>query len=992
MKLLRSRFRSVLSESTIRVNSGKVDPTGQWDAQRDEPLSEANPGIYEIEWASARRVRGLAIKEIDGKTTKIDVYTGSDTGPIDIASTDGWETVGEHQPMRRNHHTGFYRDNHAARYLDDYVDFGRDISTRAVRLRVVAQWEDNGGLVEEGMRRDLGGLTIDPRRCRVFGVAPVEYLGGEPPIDPLGSRRIEIYDAATAKLEQELPIDRPGQIAFHPGGELFAISGSKIVQVDRRGGPHRQFVTDLEKPVDLAFDSAGQLYVFDAGADRQNVRVYDAKGKLVRSIGKPGGFRTGAWDRERMATVNDIDVDSAGQLWVVESNVVPKRITLWSTQGEFKTEFLGNTPYGGGGVLDPYDKSRLFFKSVEFQLDWNSGRSKLKNLLWLGETQPGEVPIQIGEHTYLVTRAEVASSVVMPCGIVYLYEKDHLKLAAAMGSAAKFPPLKRPELLAQLRGTPLTGLKFIWSDRNDNGEVDFDEVVFSPLDDLGGLTDFNRDLGIQAGTLRFEVKQFLPSGVPIYEERQFPGLKGRILYRLDDGNFYRMGDDPWVKEALLAPDGKELWTYPQEGAGVRSLRTFGPWKRSQIVSQFQIAGHETAPSGDLGEFVVVHANMGAWNIWTHDGLLVGPLFRDLRDPKVRPWSMTKHDRGTLLEDITPGEEHFAAYLCLSQQDNKYYAVAGHNHISVLEVLGLDQFQRTSGKFKVSPEDLRKAETWAERKEQQTIYQRAPVVDCYRLTAPPKIDGKLDDWETASAEIDKSADFFMGYDDAHLYLAYEAHYLGPFKNSGQQWDRAFKTGACVDLQIATDPSAAEDRTAPEAGDLRLLMTYLRDKPTAVLYRPVAPGVPAQEKWRVVSPVAEATFDSVVQLHDVKMARTETPHGYIVEAAVPLATLGLEPTAGLRFKFDWGLLVAGPDGHEVLRRLYWANKATSSVSDAPTEARIHPNLWGHVRFLDRNQKSSDTRLDSVEINPRSGKKPKDLAKDVDDILETLEDNKR
>lgn len=104
------------------------------------------------------------------------------------------------------------------------------------------------------------------------------------------------------------------------------------------------------------------------------------------------------------------------------------------------------------------------------------------------------------------------------------------------------------------------------------------------------------------------------------------------------------------------------------------------------------------------------------------------------------------------------------------------------------------------------------------------------------------------------------------------------------------------------------------------------------------------------------------------------------------------MGLEPTAGLRFKFDWGLLVAGPDGHEVLRRLYWANKATSSVSDAPTEARIHPNLWGHVRFLDRNQKSSDTRLDSVEINPRSGKKPKDLAKDVDDILETLEDNKR
>ena len=42
------------------------------------------------------------------------------------------------------------------------------------------------------------------------------------------------------------------------------------------------------------------------------------------------------------------------------------------------------------------------------------------------------------------------------------------------------------------------------------------------------------------------------------------------------------------------------------------------------------------------------------------------------------------------------------------------------------------------------------------------------------------------------------------------------------------------------------------------------------------------------------------------------------------------------------------MSGPDGTEVLRRVYWANRATQIVSDAPSEARLHPHLWGHVVF--------------------------------------------
>jgi hypothetical protein len=53
-------------------------------------------------------------------------------------------------------------------------------------------------------------------------------------------------------------------------------------------------------------------------------------------------------------------------------------------------------------------------------------------------------------------------------------------------------------------------------------------------------------------------------------------------------------------------------------------------------------------------------------------------------------------------------------------------------------------------------------------------------------------------------------------------------------------------------------------------------------------------------------------------------------------------------GLRLQFDWGVLVSGPQGTEVIERIYWANKATTIISDEAAEAMITPKLWGHVIF--------------------------------------------
>jgi len=145
----------------------------------------------------------------------------------------------------------------------------------------------------------------------------------------------------------------------------------------------------------------------------------------------------------------------------------------------------------------------------------------------------------------------------------------------------------------------------------------------------------------------------------------------------------------------------------------------------------------------------------------------------------------------------------------------------------------------------------------------------------------------------------------------------------------------------------------------------------------------PGVDPAKAWRIFSPTGEPRFDKIKQLDDVRLVRLGDDKQYVIEAAVPLRDLEIKPEPGLRLKLDWGVLVTGPDGNEVMRRIYWSNKATSIVADAPSEARLQPHLWGHVRFQDVRRTAEE------QLDPGSEKKPKNSA--VDDLLNDLKPGK-
>ena len=146
-----------------------------------------------------------------------------------------------------------------------------------------------------------------------------------------------------------------------------------------------------------------------------------------------------------------------------------------------------------------------------------------------------------------------------------------------------------------------------------------------------------------------------------------------------------------------------------------------------------------------------------------------------------------------------------------------------------------------------------------------------------------MDGKLDDWAGADwVDINKSgvaANFNSNSKPFNvtaaaavagdrLYVAYRTGDPQLLRNSGEMTTAPFRTGGALDLMIGADPKADPHREKPAAGDVRLVVTRVKNRTWAVLYRPVAPGtkepVPFSSPWRTI------TIDKVIDVSDSSAA--------------------------------------------------------------------------------------------------------------------------
>ena len=981
LKLLRRRFAGLFASARVRVNSGEVGVGGVWDAKRTEAVWHDKPGICLLEWDQPQKVSGLALKEVDGAVTEVDVWQGPAAGaiPMEGAALDrkskaaGWRNVATYKQARRSAQYS-NENNRFARYLDGYVDFQEEVETRAIRLRVTEQWLDNDtGKDNAACRRHDGrsehGLhftqsyaaALDTRLCGILGVAPLQYVRGEPPLDAMMYERVEIYDGTNGKLVKELPA-RLGWhgLAFGPKGELYGIAKDhvNIVKVDTETGLCTPVITDSQ-PHTMAVGPDGLIYVHPWTDDcRVPIRVYDAQGKFLRTIGKGGGWKPGPWDPERLGPVHRMCADRNGSLWLVETDNYPRRIVQFKTDGTWVKEILGNTFYGsgGGGTLNRYDKRRAYYGRVEFELDWEKHTSRIRGLL-AENLESGDIVAarpKGRKETYLVT-TPLSMDPRQSHGAVYLYNEETgtVRLVAALGDATSFRLLRNSAVISLLKGGVLRDYSFLWSDCNANGQVDADEVQFEKKKarQSPAVGRFDEELGCVGEGARYEVREFLADGTPVYERKPAPGAPH---FRLSDGRLFTLygtppGGLPVSEDFVTTPAGEKVWGYPA-GGGVSGLN-IPPWKPGQVTNEFGIIGHETAPAGDLGEFLVVHANTGQWKIWTADGLLAGQILLHKTDPRARFLGPTVAPPGTRLDPLSANQEHFHGFFTRSEADGKYYVIFGFTNMSIVEVVGLDRFQRFRAEVTVAPEDLQKARAWEAERARRTVASRALVLTARRLARPPVMDGKAGpkEWPAEAASLGEglNATLTAGYDNQSLYLCWTCKEAGPLKNSGAEYQRLFKSGAGLDFLLATDPGVDPKRQQPAKGDLRLLLTFVEGKPKAVLYQPVAPGAKPEERWETFTAAGGKTaFDRVALLPEVTLAMTGD-RDFTVEAAVPLAALGFQVRPGLRLKMDWGVLTTS-DGRQVKQRQYWAKSTATGTSDEAVEARLEPYLWGHIRF--------------------------------------------
>ncbi len=968
MKILRLRFKSLDDGVNVRVNSGTINSDGEWYAERNTPITDQEPGIYVMQWDEKQTVSGLAIKEVDAKLTEIDYYSGPDIGPIDIDDDKNWTNIAEYKQSRRYYYFPDLNNNKMAKYLDGYVDFRKDVVTRAIRLRLVEQWvhkgEGRSGLY--GVREDRGGLDMSSSRCRVYGVTAVQHIGGEIPVDPMIYERFEVYDIATKTLDMEMYLPKAGQVTKAPDARIFVISDNDIHLLDINTKKTELFTDEPIKPIAIAADKDNNIYVYDGDYARLNIQVYDSNGNKVRTIGKPGGHTVGNWNPEEIGfpeTKVAIAIDGHSHLWIVEETKTPKRISQWTTDGKFLRDFLGNTEYGGGGCLDPYDKTKVYYSDVsngkhgvmEFQLDWENHKTKISKLLYYGNIKGGEYPIKVNGQLYLVSRPRFARQ---GYGSVFLYKGDKIVPVAAMGDASSFVPFNDSKILKSLGAKLPADMLFHWSDLNGDGNIQVDEIIFmdKPKEQSRYFVSwFDHELGIHAGKGRYEVEKFLPNGVPVYKYIETPLLPDQPGRKTLDGDYVFWhgfsGGHGEKAHVGYSKDGEKKWEYPVSGYGVHALKNTGPLVGEQVVTEFDIIGMVKANNPEVGNFYMSNSNIGRWNLWTDDGILVGETILDRRDPNGFAWDMPNHEFDMDLTGITGGSEHFWGYFTKAE-DGKYYIVAGHNFIGIIEVEGIDDIARVQTYINVTKEDILAAEEWNSNKKSAEVYEEAKVINAARTETKIVHDGIIGEWGKPVAVIDNKQEFYMTFDDSNLYVAYKVFDKGPFKNRGEDWRRLFKTGACVDLQIATDYNA--DKTREKGlvkGDVRILISTIKGKPMAVLYQPVAPDAPESEEWETHTMVFRTAFDRVKIIKDAEIGyiNSEENNSYSVEAVIPLKSIGMKIEPGMSVKMDWGILKTSATGSGVYERLYWSNKDTAILSDEAAEAVIKPEMWGRVNFI-------------------------------------------
>jgi hypothetical protein len=790
-------------------------------------------------------------------------------------------------------------------------------------------------------------------------------------------------------------VENPRGVAFDSQGRLLVLSGKQLLRFAKAnaelGKPDIVIANGLEDPRHVITDPAGNFYISDRGAAHQ-VKVFSPTGKLTRVIGKPGAPGVGPYDPLHLNNPNGLAFDSQGRLWIAEADNAPRRVSVWSAKGELVRAFYGPTEYGGGGVLDPQDVTRFFYKGLEFRLDWQNGTDSLARVFYRPDPQLEAHYSHFSPDTPVYPETQKGQRYFTSCythnptggdHVAFVWRDDPkaAKLVAALGSAHSWPLLRGPEFRAlwpegskpeQENPPPGNQATFTWSDANGDGRPQPNEVRMIKTPSRGVTVGAELDFLIARhgeNAVRF-LPTFDQQGVPLYDLAK-PEVLGRAGGSppssggdqiLTDSNGWTVTTNapaPFSPYGIGASfRGQPKWSYPSAWPGLHASHEAAvPDRPGMVVGHTRLLGGWVRPPGEGGAMFCINGNMGNMYLITADGLFVATLFNDIR---LRPnWAAPVAIRGMDVSDVSLHDENF--WPSITQvPDGRVFLVDGAR-TSLVRVDGLDTIKRLPEQtINITTADLDRARDWFARAETARQKTRGSGILTVPLrAAAPAVDGKLDDWPASTdwAAIDRrgvKANFNSDsrpYDVSaaacvsgdRLFVAWRTTEKDLLANSGETPNALFKTGGCLDLMLGTDSAAGHDRSSPVPGDQRLLFTNVKGQPRAVLYHAKVPGttqpVSFSSPWRTI------TLDTVEDVTAQVTFASDKAGNF--EISVPLSILHWQPKPGNSYRADLGIL-RGANG-QTTQRVYWANKATAITADVPSEAELTPRLWGKWRVV-------------------------------------------
>ncbi len=900
----------------------------------------------------------------------------------------------------------------------------RDLSDgrwECTRPTSLLRWDLKGQLVPYPGRANME-IVLAENRTRGSGskrhvplpdnLAGAALIGGKLYVSLRQDNRILVVDPRTGRTLSDLKLDKPGMLAAD-GQSLIAFTGDAVARLDpSTGNAERLFRPALSAAMPfppgtddffsaaktarvvtgLAVSAAGEIFISDNGVD-QNVKAFSAAGTLLRQIGRQGGRPlAGPWDASGMYQPHGITVDSTGQLWVTETDPMPRRISVWdAATGAFRREFLGPARYGAPGAgFDSEDATRWIGSGALWKLDFAAATAVPTATLY-HRTQPNQIDGELPSHLYNFYHQDGRTFLIGQRCYLSVYEllKDgRLKLWAVCGTPHDLANIARwtlPATIAKalklqdavgqqatitgqfhdffnLPEESLRGLGLVlWVDKNGDGIVQPEEIELSQAGYSipGGWGSGNATLNLrfllrkgEKGSELFLTtlasKGFLPSGAPDYrladalaaaKPVQLPVVSGKpLLSNLQATAQDRFGHLLVNSSPMCAFDAKGtlLWTVPNRWVGVHGSHDAPLPEMGVMQGALYFLG--TAPLDSQGEVTVLNGNHGRFFVLTTDGLYLDEMFKDVR--------VTQQADAYLI-----GGECFGGYFGCNRADGRYYLQSGHTDYRIFRIDGLEHVHRGQGSFQVSIQQTAAAQRKLERgiaTGQPSRVITVPQVSAAASLAadPQKWPG---DWSATWGNAARAFPYvqvkILRRGD-RLHLAYRVKDPSPLVNRGSDWTLLFKTGDSVNFEFSTDPAARIDRSTPVPGDRRLLIAPYQGKPLAVLYSYREPGatrpVPFSSPWRT------ERVDRVARLDSARIDVRREQGVYVLTAAIPLADLGLPRQGSVTLKGDFGVIYGDDAGSIDLLRSYWSNQATGLVSDVPGEIMINPRLWGTLRF--------------------------------------------